>query len=209
MMMRMQYEGWIAAAASPLHADSRVFPPSGLSPAATDDAMRAFPYKVLAANPRPRAVVLDQNLRSQVARHENAITGTTIASRLRAGGYTGKVVIRSANVSARVREEYLAAGADAAMSKDDQRDALVRLVVDGEGGGAASDVVVASLGTRKSDHKVDCKRARGVPKVVLLQSTLWHGPVGARVAERESRRGSQRSASKGRVGVAASRSGDF
>ena len=57
------------------------------------------------------------------------------------------------------------------------------------------------------DHTVDCKRARGVPKVVLLHPTPWHGPVGARVAERESRRGSQRSASRGRVGVAASRSG--
>ncbi len=70
--------------------------------------------------------------------------------------------------------------------------------------GVATSTVLDML-----DHTVDCKRARGVPKVVLLQSTLWHGPVGARVAERESRRGSQRSASKGRAGVAASRSRDF
>ena len=79
----------------------------------------------------------------------------------------------------------------------------------GGGSGAISAVlgVARSVVLDKVDHKVDCKRARGVPKVVLLQSTLWHGPVSGRVAERDSRRGSQRSASKGRVGVAASRSG--
>ena len=100
--MRLGYEGWIEAP-SPLHADSRVFPPSGLSPAATDEAMRDFPYEVLAAKPRPRALVLDQNLRSQVSRRDNAITGTKIARTLRAGGYTGTIVIRSANVSATAR----------------------------------------------------------------------------------------------------------
>ena len=35
---------------------TRVFPPSGLSPAATDEARRGFARQVLDANPRPRAV---------------------------------------------------------------------------------------------------------------------------------------------------------
>ena len=37
--------------------------------------MRAFPQQVLAARPRPRAVVVDQHLASQVARREDATTG--------------------------------------------------------------------------------------------------------------------------------------
>ena len=47
----------------PLH---RVFPPDNLDARAADEAMRDFPATVLSARPRPRAVMLDQNLRSQV-----------------------------------------------------------------------------------------------------------------------------------------------
>ena len=111
--MRMVYNSWLRKP-SPLHADSRVFPPSNLSPADADEAMRGFAVQVLSAKPRPSSVVLDQNLRSQVRRRENAITGTEIAAALRSGGYKGTIIIRSANVSAKVVQEYLAAGASAA-----------------------------------------------------------------------------------------------
>ena len=37
--MRMVYDTWINAESSPLDADSRVFPPSDLPPAETDEAM--------------------------------------------------------------------------------------------------------------------------------------------------------------------------
>ena len=63
--------------------------------------------QVLAATPRPTAVVLDQNLRSQVSRRENATTGTEIAEALRAAGYKGAIIIRSANVSSKVTYIYI------------------------------------------------------------------------------------------------------
>ena len=129
--MRMVYQMWISEQASPLDPGCRVFPPSGLDPAATDEAMRAFHLDVLSARPRPRAVVLDQHLASQVARREDATTGTEIARKLRNGGYRGTIIIRSANISVQATQEYLTAGADAVLSKDDTRDKLVQLIVEG------------------------------------------------------------------------------
>ena len=114
--MRMVYEMWLRAP-SPLQEASRIFPPSGLDPSEMDTSMRSFAAEVLAATPRPTAVVLDQNLRSQVSRRENATTGTAIAEALRAAGYKGAIIIRSANVSSKATQQYLAAGADAVMSK--------------------------------------------------------------------------------------------
>ena len=63
--MRMVYEMWTKHP-SPLHEASRIFPPPGLDPLEMDASMRSFAAEVLAASPRPTAVVLDQNLRSQV-----------------------------------------------------------------------------------------------------------------------------------------------
>ena len=93
----------------------------------------------------------------QVSRRENATTGTEIAQALRAAGYKGTIVIRSANVSSKVTrpphfsytpchapshprtpltllapplqatQQYLTAGADAVMSKDESRDRWRRL----------------------------------------------------------------------------------
>mmetsp|Transcript_26552 Transcript_26552/g.86827 ORF Transcript_26552/g.86827 Transcript_26552/m.86827 type:complete len:1308 (+) Transcript_26552:50-3973(+) len=131
--MRMVYGSWVRSP-SPLHPDSKVFPPPDLPAAETDEAMRGFAGHVLAARPRPSCVVLDQNLRSQVMRRENATTGTEIATALRAGGYKGSIVIRSANVSQKVINEYLSAGASAVMQKDEPRERLVQLIV--EAGGA-------------------------------------------------------------------------
>lgn len=54
--MRMVYNSWIRQP-SPLHADSRVFPPSGLSAAEADSVMRSFATEVLTARPRPSTVV--------------------------------------------------------------------------------------------------------------------------------------------------------
>jgi len=127
--MRMMYQMWISQS-SPLDPGSRVFPPDGLEPAATDEAMRTFYLEVLAARPRPCAVVLDQFLSSQVSRHAEATTGTEIATMLRSNGFRGIIIIRSANVSAEAMKEYLAAGADAVMSKDDSREKLVGLLVE-------------------------------------------------------------------------------
>ena len=125
--MRMIYSAWVRQP-SPLHPDSKVFPPPGLSPSETDDAMRQFAHGVISAQPQPTVVVVDQNLRSQVSRRENVTTGTEIASSLRKQGYRGTIVIRSANVSTRSLQEYLAAGADAAMTKDEPRDRLLNIV---------------------------------------------------------------------------------
>ena len=119
--MRMVYNSWIRSP-SPLHGDSRVFPPSHLTPEDTDEVMRRFATQVLMAQPRPGAVCLDQNLRSQVIRRENATRGTDLAMALRSGGYKGVIIIRSANVSSTVMKEYLAAGADAVMHKDESRE---------------------------------------------------------------------------------------
>ena len=123
--MRMVYEMWVKPP-SPLRPESRIFPPSSGDPSEMDASMRAFAAEVLAATPRPTAVVLDQNLRSQVSRRENATTGTAIAEALRAAGYKGAIIIRSANVSSKVTQQYLAAGADAVMSKDESRDSFLR-----------------------------------------------------------------------------------
>jgi len=136
-MMRMVYKSWVRQP-SPLHADSAVFPPPDLSPAEADESMRSFATQVLTAQPRPSAVVLDQNLRSQVRRRENAITGTEIARTLRNGGYKGMIIIRSANISSKVIQEYLAAGADATMHKDEPRERLVELLVAEAGAHATS-----------------------------------------------------------------------
>ena len=109
----------------PLDPASRVLPDLGLSPEATDEAMRTFVTAVLAASPRPRALLLDQNLQSQVLPTENVTTGTEISQHLRKAGYDGMIVIRSANVSRCVSEEYKAAGADAVISKEQDRGALL------------------------------------------------------------------------------------
>ena len=81
--------------------------------------------------------VLDQNLRSQVRRRENAITGVEIARTLRSAGFKGTIIIRSANISSKVVQEYLAAGADAVMYKDEPRERLVQLVLETRGDGAS------------------------------------------------------------------------
>jgi CheY-like chemotaxis protein len=107
--MRMVYDSWVRQP-SPLNHESRVFPPPDLTLEETDEAMRGFASTVIAARPRPSAVVLDQNLRSQVRRRENATTGTELAAALRSSGYKGTIIIRSANVSSKVVQEYLAAG---------------------------------------------------------------------------------------------------
>ena len=109
----------------PLDPASRVLPELGLSPKATDAAMRTFVADVLAASPRPGALLLDQNLQSQVLPTENVTTGTEITRELRKAGFDGTIVIRSANVSRHITEEYKAAGADAVVSKDQERDALL------------------------------------------------------------------------------------
>jgi len=125
--MRMVYSSWVRQP-SPLHPDSKIFPPPNLSPAEADDAMKSFTSEVMTARPQPRVVVLDQNLRSQVQRRVNVITGTEIARTLRHRGYRGLIIIRSANISTRNLQEYLAAGADAAMSKDESRERMLSIV---------------------------------------------------------------------------------
>ena len=55
-------------------------------------------------------------------------TGSAIATELRAGGYAGTIVIRSANHSRTAVREYKAAGADAVMSKDEKRGALLHVL---------------------------------------------------------------------------------
>ena len=145
-LLRLGYEGWIEAEGSPLHPDSRVFPPPGLTPVAEDEIMRGFAQHVLEAKPQPRAVVLDMHLRSQVVRSENVITGTAIAEALRANHYTGMIIIRSANVTTKAQQEYIAAGANAAMSKSEQLDRLVCLLTEGGGlGGVPSDLATDVL----------------------------------------------------------------
>ena len=136
--MRMVYSSWVRQP-SPLHADSCVFPPSNLTPAATDEAMCSFATQVLTAKPRPGAVCIDQNLRSQVNRRENATRGTDIATALRSGGFKGVIVIRSANVSSTVVQAYLAAGADAVMHKDESRERLVQLIIEAGGHTATTE----------------------------------------------------------------------
>ena len=126
--MRRVYESWISHSSSPLDPSSRVFPPSELPPLGMDDAMHGFAQDVLTANPRPRAVVIDENLRSQVERRKNATTGSKIAAELRTGGYTGTVIIRSANMSTKLRQQYISAGADDTMAKNETLDSLVRLL---------------------------------------------------------------------------------
>ena len=88
-----------------------------------------FARELLDAPRRPHAVLLEQNIQSQMVPTENATTGTAVAEELRAGGYEGVIIIRSANVSRAGMREYKAAGADVVMSKDEQRDSLLRLLV--------------------------------------------------------------------------------
>jgi len=127
--MRRRYQAWISP---PLDPASRVFPQLKSGPAEADAAVLAFPQTVLSASPCPRAVLLDQNLKSQVNKFENVTLGTEIAKQLREAGYDGTIVIRSANVSRKVMQEYLAAGADAVMSKDEQRDSLLNCLARGK-----------------------------------------------------------------------------
>ena len=64
-----------------------------------------------ARSPRPQALLLDQNLQSQVIQGENVTTGAEIAKRLRAAGYEGVIVLRSATVYAiRHRTDHLIGG---------------------------------------------------------------------------------------------------
>ena len=49
--------------------------------------------------------------------HEGFVTGTELTSQLRAQGFGGLIVIRSANDSAESLKQYCDAGADAAISK--------------------------------------------------------------------------------------------
>jgi len=90
---------------------------------------------------RPRVLLIDQNLRSQVNRYENVTTGTQLTTELRAKGYTGIIIIRSANISRSALQDYLTAGANAVMSKDEQRDALLRILAahSATTGGQSSD----------------------------------------------------------------------
>jgi CheY-like chemotaxis protein len=125
--MRRRYLAWITP---PFDSESRVVPKIGLSPQESDAAVLEFSHLVLNADPRPRACLLDQNLKSQVNRFENVTTGSEIATTLRKGGYEGTIIIRSANVSRSAMQEYLEAGADAVMSKDEQREVLLRKLLD-------------------------------------------------------------------------------
>ena len=126
----------------PLDPASRVLPELGLSPEATDAAMRGFVASVLAASPRPRALLLDQNLQSQVLFTENVTTGTEITEELRRAGYDGTIAIRTANLSRSVKQEYMAAGADAVISKNQGLEALLdvlRAATAPQGGAAAAE----------------------------------------------------------------------
>eukprot|EP00966_Prymnesium_polylepis_P320785 7377157-Prymnesium_polylepis.1 len=104
--------------------------------------MRGFVASVLAASPRPRALLLDQNLQSQVLYTENVTTGTEITEELRRAGYDGTIAIRTANISRSVVQEYKAAGADAVISKDQGPEALLDVLhaaTAPQGGAAATE----------------------------------------------------------------------
>lgn len=85
--MRMRSRMWLQP---PLHVERCcVQPPDSLPDDALDEAMRAFARDVLATEPRPAHVMLDQNLQSKVARTANATTGTALETQLRDGGHEG------------------------------------------------------------------------------------------------------------------------
>lgn len=67
-------------------------------------------------DPPPRAVLLDQNL-DHPTRGGPLAKGTDLIPRLRDVGFTGNIVMKSANSSSQDRMKYLAAGADGVIDK--------------------------------------------------------------------------------------------
>jgi len=132
LTMRLRYRSWLQP---PFDAATcRILPDDNVSDEDADDAIRQFARDVLAASPRPACVVLDQNLESKMVSMTNVTTGTALAQQLRAGGYQGKVAIRTAEVSRTIVKDYSAAGADHVLSKAGGRDALVRALFGGADG---------------------------------------------------------------------------
>ena len=108
----------------------------------------------------------------QVTPLENVTTGTEIAQELRAAGYTGKIVVCTANVSQSAMTRYTSAGADAVLQKGGTRDDLLRsLVLKAAGEGEGAD----------ADRSADCVDEHALPETVEVPIAV--GTVKVPIAE--------------------------
>jgi CheY-like chemotaxis protein len=114
---------WNAMLSAPL--SGWVIPALDCSDEDADAAMSTVAATILAADPRPDAVVLDQNLVSRVSSQLLITTGTQIARQLRQSGYAERILISSANSGATDLENYYAAGANGFVAKGTGREALL------------------------------------------------------------------------------------
>ena len=99
-------------------ADSVVFDSLGFEAhlrGETVDEIIGFPAFVAALDRQPHAVLLDQNL--DLFETGEHVTGCTLIPQVRAAGFTGKVIIRSANTTSSDRVSYAASGADGTLDK--------------------------------------------------------------------------------------------
>ncbi|KAL3917887.1 MAG: hypothetical protein SGPRY_006226 [Prymnesium sp.] len=83
---------------------------------ATPSEIWNFPDFVASLDPQPDIVLVDQNLNNPVT-CDYFCLGTDLIPQLRSKGYTGKIIIKSANQSSADRAFYLANGADDSMDK--------------------------------------------------------------------------------------------
>lgn len=91
----------------------------------TEEEIRGFPSFVTSLRPPPQLVFLDQNLDHPTDGGRFA-RGTDLVGPLRAAGFGGKIVIKSANQSSDERARYEASGADGAIDKALMGEALKR-----------------------------------------------------------------------------------
>ncbi|KAL3906159.1 MAG: hypothetical protein SGPRY_010656 [Prymnesium sp.] len=84
-----------------------------------------FPAFVASLDPQPQLVLLDQNL-DHPSHGDSLIKGTSLIPKLRSQGYSGKVIIKSANQSSADRAHYIASGADGTLDKIVRGEAFAR-----------------------------------------------------------------------------------
>jgi len=185
--MRMRYRSWLQPPFDP--ATCRVLPDDDMSDEDADEAMRQFARDVLAADPRPACVVLDQNLESKMVSMTNVTTGTALAQQLRAGGFKGKVAIRTADVSRTIIKDFSAAGADHVLSKAGTRDALVRALFGGEDGDedAAKEAEETNDDDMKEGDMPFCAKPLAAPMIRAFDTSSHKAIVDLRSALAEEK----------------------
>ena len=124
---------------------------------ATEEEISDFPIFVANMRPPRQLVFLDENL-DHPEHGGHFAKGTDLVAPLRAAGFAGKIVIKSANQSSEERARYEASGADAAVDKALMGEALTRelaTILAGEWSWNAGPIDVTVLGATVADEAAE------------------------------------------------------